>query len=154
MPISSDDIDNNGNGTTTANTLNEYLESYCRNEILQGDNVCYCPKCKKHVHTNKKLDLWILPLMLIIHLKRLKVDHAENFFHTNNRRAKLNNKTKHPIKNLDLSHMLQSSNNKKPIFDLHATSHHVSDLSSGHYAAQALNRVDNRKYFCLVANGL
>lgn len=33
--------------------------------------VCrYCPVCKKHQLATKKLDLWSLPEVLIIHLKR------------------------------------------------------------------------------------
>lgn len=30
----------------------------------------YCPVCKKHQLATKKLDLWSLPEVLIIHLKR------------------------------------------------------------------------------------
>lgn len=30
----------------------------------------YCPTCKKHQLATKKLDLWSLPEVLIIHLKR------------------------------------------------------------------------------------
>merc|ERR1712157_61146 len=89
-------------------------------EILQGDNVWYCPNCKTHVSASKKLDLWMLPPILIIHLKRFKVDH--------------NNAAQ------------SCSHHEKPIFDLYAISHHVGDLSSGHYTATALNRVDNKWY--------
>ena len=137
LPIVSDD--ENG---YTANTLNECLELFCRTEILQGDNVWFCPKCKTHVSATKKLDLWMLPPILIIHFKRF--NNATN--NTTNRRTKLNNKIQYPIKNLDLSIQLQSSNHEKPIFDLYAISHHVGDLTSGHYTAQALNRVDNKWY--------
>ena len=30
----------------------------------------YCPKCKKHHRATKKFDLWRLPHVLVIHLKR------------------------------------------------------------------------------------
>ena len=30
----------------------------------------YCPQCKEHVRATKKLDLWKLPNVLIVHLKR------------------------------------------------------------------------------------
>ena len=144
LPIVSDE---NGSKSFTAKTLNECLELYCKKEILQGDNVWYCPKCKTHVSASKKLDLWMLPPILIIHLKRFKVDHSSSTFcHSTNRRTKLNNSIQYPIKNLDLSNMLQSSNHEKPIFDLYAISHHVGDLTSGHYTAQALNRNDNKWY--------
>ncbi len=30
----------------------------------------YCPRCKAHVCADKKLDLWNLPEVLVVHLKR------------------------------------------------------------------------------------
>ena len=36
-------------------------------------NICicrYCPNCEKHQQATKKFDLWSLPEVLIIHLKR------------------------------------------------------------------------------------
>ena len=35
-----------------------------------GVHCRYCPQCKKHQLATKKLDLWSLPEVLIIHLKR------------------------------------------------------------------------------------
>lgn len=41
-------------------SLSDYVFVLCR----------YCPMCKKHQFATKKLDLWSLPEVLIIHLKR------------------------------------------------------------------------------------
>lgn len=30
----------------------------------------YCPNCKKHQQATKKFDLWSLPKILVVHLKR------------------------------------------------------------------------------------
>lgn len=30
----------------------------------------YCPNCKKHQQATKKFDLWALPKILVVHLKR------------------------------------------------------------------------------------
>lgn len=30
----------------------------------------YCPTCKKHQQATKKFDLWSLPKILVVHLKR------------------------------------------------------------------------------------
>lgn len=30
----------------------------------------YCPNCKKHQQATKKFDLWALPKVLVVHLKR------------------------------------------------------------------------------------
>ena len=40
----------------------------CSNRV--GVHCRYCPQCKKHQLATKKLDLWSLPEVLIIHLKR------------------------------------------------------------------------------------
>jgi hypothetical protein len=39
-------------------------------EQLGEDDTWYCPSCKSHVQADKKLDLWALPEVLVIHLKR------------------------------------------------------------------------------------
>ena len=38
-------------------------------------NVCrFCPGCKEFVQASKKFDLWKLPEILVIHLKRFSYD--------------------------------------------------------------------------------
>ena len=147
-----------------AKSLNECLELYCKQEVLDGDNLWYCPKCSRNVSAVKKLDLWMIPPILIIHLKRFKVYTSKPpFYHyaTTNRRTRVkqNHKIQYPT-NLDLSHIIQRSRTKgrkrfdrigcicgtEPVYKLYAMLHHVGDLSSGHYTAQALNRIDNRWY--------
>lgn len=66
-------------------TLNECVSLFTSQEQLDLNdswftlikfffyNFCifrYCPKCKEHQRAFKKLDLWSLPKILIIHLKR------------------------------------------------------------------------------------
>jgi ubiquitin carboxyl-terminal hydrolase 8 len=58
--------------TTTTTTLSDCLEAYLRKETLTGDNQWYCSQCQSHVDATKKTDLWIVPPILIIHLKRFK----------------------------------------------------------------------------------
>lgn len=50
----------------------------------------YCPTCKKHQLATKKLDLWSLPEILIIHLKR--------FSYTKHSREKLDTLVEFPIR--------------------------------------------------------
>ncbi len=42
----------------------------CLQEQLGADDAWYCPACKKHQQATKKFDLWTLPEVLVIHLKR------------------------------------------------------------------------------------
>ncbi|KAB1253314.1 Ubiquitin carboxyl-terminal hydrolase 11 [Camelus dromedarius] len=50
--------------------LQECIELFTTVETLEKENPWYCPTCKQHQLATKKLDLWMLPETLIIHLKR------------------------------------------------------------------------------------
>ncbi|KAK8562214.1 hypothetical protein V6N12_049261 [Hibiscus sabdariffa] len=51
-------------------SLYKCLEGFLQEEPLGPDDMWYCPRCKKPQQANKKLDLWRLPEILVIHLKR------------------------------------------------------------------------------------
>jgi ubiquitin carboxyl-terminal hydrolase 4/11/15 len=55
----------------------------------------YCPTCKEHVQANKKMEIWRLPDVLIVHLKR--------FSHNRWQRQKLNVPVDYPLEGLDLT---------------------------------------------------
>ena len=46
------------------------FEAFLQPEQLSEDDSWYCPHCKEHVQADKKLDLWHLPEVLVVHLKR------------------------------------------------------------------------------------
>ena len=48
----------------------ECLKLYTSQEKLGAEDAWYCPNCQKHQQATKKFDLWSLPEVLIIHLKR------------------------------------------------------------------------------------
>ena len=50
--------------------LTECLELFTTTEKLGEQDPWYCPRCKKHQQATKKFDLWDLPHVLVIHLKR------------------------------------------------------------------------------------
>ena len=50
--------------------LTECLKLYTSQEKLGVDDAWYCPQCKEHQQATKKFDLWMLPEILIISLKR------------------------------------------------------------------------------------
>ncbi|KAK2185909.1 hypothetical protein NP493_217g02044 [Ridgeia piscesae] len=52
--------------------LNACLMAFMKEEELGEDELYYCSKCKKHQLAVKKLDIWTLPPVLIIHLKRFQ----------------------------------------------------------------------------------
>ena len=70
-------------------------QAFLQPEQLGSSDSWYCPHCKAHVQADKKLDLWTLPEVLIVHLKR--------FSFSRTRRTKLDNPVTFPLHGLDLS---------------------------------------------------
>uniref|UniRef100_A0A671YSL4 ubiquitinyl hydrolase 1 n=1 Tax=Sparus aurata TaxID=8175 RepID=A0A671YSL4_SPAAU len=73
--------------------LQECIELFTTVETLEEENPWYCPVCKKHQLATKKLDLWSLPEVLIIHLKR--------FSYTKFTREKLDSIVDFPLRDGD-----------------------------------------------------
>ncbi|XP_028319890.1 ubiquitin carboxyl-terminal hydrolase 32 isoform X2 [Gouania willdenowi] len=53
-------------------SLDSCLKAFTSEEELGEEELYYCSKCKTHRLATKKLDLWRLPPMLIVHLKRFQ----------------------------------------------------------------------------------
>uniref|UniRef100_A0A8C1YIE9 ubiquitinyl hydrolase 1 n=1 Tax=Cyprinus carpio TaxID=7962 RepID=A0A8C1YIE9_CYPCA len=53
-------------------SLDSCLKAFTSEEELGEDELYYCSKCKTHRLATKKLDLWRLPPVLIVHLKRFQ----------------------------------------------------------------------------------
>lgn len=121
------------------NTLEDCLNLFCQEELLSGDEKWYCPQCKTHVEATKKIDLWMLPPILIIHLKRFK-------FYSSGQRSKIDRSIQYPLNDWDLSSVKKSSAGVDPLYDLYAVSHHRGNVGFGHYTAQAKNRFDGKWY--------
>ena len=115
------------------------LDVFCAEETLDGDEQWYCPKCKTHVDARKKLDLWKMPPVLIIILKRFEFDLYGN-------RSKLDAHVAFPVQDLDFRGYVQSKEREPPIFDLFAFANHMGGFGGGHYTAVANNRVDEEWY--------
>lgn len=93
--------------------------------------VRYCPKCKEHRQASKKLDLWRLPEILVVHLKR--------FSYSRYMKNKLDTFVNFPVHNLDLTKYVKQRTNasESPIYELYAISNHYGGLGGGHYSAYA-----------------
>lgn len=53
-------------------TLDNCLREFKQSEQLDEDNMWYCNKCKEHVRATKTLELFKVPRILIISLKRFR----------------------------------------------------------------------------------
>ncbi|XP_054625989.1 ubiquitin carboxyl-terminal hydrolase 11 isoform X1 [Dunckerocampus dactyliophorus] len=123
--------------------LQECIQLFTTVETLEEENPWYCPVCKKHQLATKKLDLWSLPEVLIIHLKR--------FSYTKFTREKLDTIVDFPLRNLDFSGCLLRktvSNGEPPSrYDLIAVSNHYGGLRDGHYTSYARNKDNGQWYY-------
>uniref|UniRef100_A0A7N8YNP7 Ubiquitin carboxyl-terminal hydrolase n=1 Tax=Mastacembelus armatus TaxID=205130 RepID=A0A7N8YNP7_9TELE len=113
--------------------LQECIELFTTVETLEEENPWYCPVCKKHQLATKKLDLWSLPEVLIIHLKR--------FSYTKFTREKLDSIVEFPLR--------KNLSNGEPLsrYDLIAVSNHYGGLRDGHYTSYAKNKDNGQWYY-------
>lgn len=51
-------------------TIEDCLDEFTKEEKLGEEDLWYCSKCKKHQQATKKFDLWKVPDVLVVHLKR------------------------------------------------------------------------------------
>ena len=93
-------------------TLAECVQEFTKDEILEGENQWRCPKCKTFQRAVKKIDIWKMPSILIIHLKRFEFSEQKA--------EKINVAIDFPLKNLDLSPYVSRLQREKPIYDLFA----------------------------------
>ena len=112
--------------------LEECLDSFAEEEKIPE---AFCSKCKDFRVSTKRMSIWRLPPVLIIHLKR--------FQFTPHSRKKLRNLVVFPTEGLDLSRIVCSSsdssldktNHQSSLYDLYGVVHHQGALSAGHYCA-------------------
>ena len=112
--------------------LNDCLNFFCEEEMLNKENMWYCNNCKKHNIAKKQIKLYKMPKYLIIQLK--KFENKVNFFNNIDEKKK-DVFIKYPINNLDLSDFIDNEEQKKYKYDLYAIVQHHGDISAGHYTA-------------------
>ncbi len=117
-------------------SLTECFEAFLAQEPLTAE----CEKCKAVGEANKKLDLWRLPPLLILHLKRFsyggwgsKIDTIVNF----------------PVDEVLTLNPLSGAGPAQ--YDLFAVSQHYGSLYYGHYTAMTWHR--GQKCWALADDG-
>jgi len=84
----------------------------------------YCPSCKKHQRATKKFDLWSLPEVLVIHLKR--------FSYTRSLRDKLDTVVEFPTQGLNMAPYIINPQPTDAVYDLIGVCNHYGGLGGGH----------------------
>lgn len=98
-------------------------------------SLLYCP-----IVFVKKTDLWILPPILIVHLKRFRYNEYGKVGSKNDKSID------YPVRQWDLKSRVRSRGGVYPMYDLYAVSNHMGGLGGGHYTALSLNRFDDMWY--------
>lgn len=115
-------------------TLEDCLESFTKEEILDGENKPFCENCKERRMMKKKLSIHRFPQILVIHLKRFN----EGKYY----RQKLSTLVDFPVqKPLDLRQFATKiyADDTSSSYRLYAVSNHSGTSYSGHYTAFCKN---------------
>nr|XP_017209945.1 ubiquitin carboxyl-terminal hydrolase 15-like [Danio rerio] len=118
--------------------LRDCIQLFTTKEKLGADDPWYCPSCKQHQQATKQLDLWSLPPVLVVHLKR--------FSYSRYMRDKLDTLVEFPLRDLDMSEFLINPHAGVCLYDLIAVSNHYGGMGGGHYTAYAKNVEDGQWY--------
>eukprot|EP00934_Nitzschia_sp_Nitz4_P003844 Nitzschia sp. Nitz4//scaffold66_size103028//37925//43391//NITZ4_004496-RA/size103028-snap-gene-0.138-mRNA-1//-1//CDS//3329556344//3834//frame0 len=159
------------NGQPGAVTLEDCLDAFALEEKIPE---AYCSKCKDFRVQTKRMSLWRLPPVVIIHLKR--------FQFTPQMRRKLRDLVVFPLEGLDLSRIMatetpsteskataaaegtekeadhgeqsqeasensclnQDDGRSEMLYDLYGVVHHHGALSGGHYVASLKSETDGQ----------
>lgn len=122
----------------TQMSLNDCLKLFTTTERLGSNDLWFCPECKEHRRAWKKFDIWSLPEVLVIHLKRFQFNR--NF------RTKLTVDVDFPINALNLDPYVINPDAKGEVYDLYGISNHLGGLGGGHYTAYCWNP-NTRQWF-------
>ncbi|XP_065605504.1 ubiquitin carboxyl-terminal hydrolase 4 [Cyrtonyx montezumae] len=119
--------------------LKDCIELFTTMETLGEHDPWYCPNCKKHQQATKKFDLWSLPKILVVHLKR--------FSYSRYWRDKLDTVVEFPIRGLNMSEFVCDPRGSSYVYDLIAVSNHYGAMGVGHYTAYAKNKANGKWYY-------
>lgn len=137
-------------------SLEKCFRMFTKQESLTGANSWYCRMCKTHVSAKKELQLWTLPKVLIIGLKRFAMRVGPENSGGAVYRSKISDLVDYPIDGLNLVEFCGSANigavsgtgfsdaksslahdlkDSDFIYDLFAVCNHFGRMGFGHYTS-------------------
>lgn len=140
-------------------SIEDCLDEFTKEEKLGEEDPWYCPRCKKHQQASKKFELWKVPDILVVHLKR--------FSNSRLLRDKIDSFIDFPVEGLDLTERvgerqvvkqwveggnapealgIEDDGSEPLVYDLFAVDEHMGGLGGGHYRAYAKNFEDDQWY--------
>ncbi|PNJ54909.1 USP8 isoform 16 [Pongo abelii] len=122
--------------STSKCTLQDCLRLFSKEEKLTDNNRFYCSHCRARRDSLKKIEIWKLPPVLLVHLKRFSYDGRW--------KQKLQTSVDFPLENLDLSQYVIGPKNNLKKYNLFSVSNHYGGLDGGHYTAYCKNAARQR----------
>jgi ubiquitin C-terminal hydrolase len=129
---------NSSKSVKRTTTLEDCFNEVFKVEKLSENGQWYCNKCDCLMDAEKKLDLWTLPQVLILQLKRFTYDLSSN--------VKIQTLVEYPIHSpLNLNRFITNPEyNGNTLYELIAISSHTGSLAGGHYTTYAKNFLTNK----------
>ncbi|XP_034850547.1 ubiquitin carboxyl-terminal hydrolase 8 isoform X2 [Mirounga leonina] len=112
------------------------LRLFSKEEKLTDNNRFYCSHCRTRRDSLKKIEIWKLPPVLLVHLKRFSYDGRW--------KQKLQTSVDFPLENLDLAQYVIGPKNNLKKYNLFSVSNHYGGLDGGHYTAYCKNAARQR----------
>ncbi|XP_023161347.2 ubiquitin carboxyl-terminal hydrolase Usp2 isoform X1 [Drosophila hydei] len=115
--------------------LEACLDLFIREEVLDGDEMPTCSKCKTRRKCTKSFTIQRFPKYLVIHLKRF----------SETRWSKLSNIVEFPTADRELNMASYGANaNSNVHYSLYAISNHMGSTAGGHYVAICKHPVSHK----------
>lgn len=125
LPLVTNSCSRNSNSSCAVN-LTDCLEHYLKKEKVEGE--AWCLQCEKMQSATIETKFKSLPDILILHLKRYKLETM----------TKLNNQVTFPVHNLNIK-----ENDVTVSYDLFGVCNHFGSLRFGHYTADIKTETGN-----------
>ncbi|XP_045142387.1 ubiquitin carboxyl-terminal hydrolase 8 [Echinops telfairi] len=122
--------------STSKCSLQDCLRLFSKEEKLTDNNRFYCSHCRARRDSLKKIEIWKLPPVLLVHLKRFSYDGRW--------KQKLQTSVDFPLEHLDLSQYVIGPKNSLKKYNLFSVSNHYGGLDGGHYTAYCRNAARQR----------
>ncbi|CAN9507168.1 unnamed protein product [Ophioblennius macclurei] len=124
--------------STSKCSLQDCLRLFSKEERLTDNNKVFCRHCKAHRDSTKKLEIWKVPPILLVHLKR--------FSYEGRWKQKLQTSVDFPLDSLDLAQYVIGPRQTLKRYSLYGVSNHYGGLDGGHYTAYCKNVLKQRWY--------
>ncbi|XP_028435866.1 ubiquitin carboxyl-terminal hydrolase 8 isoform X2 [Perca flavescens] len=124
--------------STSKCSLQDCLRLFSKEEKLTDNNKVFCRHCKAHRDSTKKLEIWKVPPILLVHLKR--------FSYEGRWKQKLQTSVDFSLDTLDLAQYVIGPKQTLKRYSLFGVSNHYGGLDGGHYTAYCKNAPKQRWY--------